>query len=106
MCPAHYQRFLKGINMMAPIRDRTRKSEVVAQCAEKGCDRKSASKGRCWGHYQRLRRGQSMTKPLRARRRKVEIPAHCLERGCELPPHANGMCSVHNQRAYNRSKKK
>jgi hypothetical protein len=55
-CKAHYQRRLRGKEILTPINPRPGAS-VRKTCAVEGCDKFAVSVGMCNAHYQRSRRG-------------------------------------------------
>lgn len=61
-CGTHYSRWKAGKDLEAPIRPKTRASDI---CAIDGCGRKYAGKGLCTLHWQRQRDGVPLDKPIR-----------------------------------------
>lgn len=69
LCPAHYQRKRRGLDLTKPLREYAPTEDWVGTpCKVDDCERKATAKGYCHTHYERVRRGQK--DPLRPIRRK------------------------------------
>lgn len=91
-CPAHLQRWMRGVEVAVPLRSRVAASPE--RCSEEGCAFSVKAKGLCPAHYAKyLRHGHT-----RFRDRKTPSKP-CGVEGCESHLYANGVCHRHYIRA-------
>jgi len=77
-CSTHYERWRRGSDLDAPIRQR-----LAPDCTVAGCPRRAVARGWCLGHYQVLR----------------DTPP-CSVEGCTRKQKCRGYCSVHYRRLH------
>lgn len=63
LCPGHYQRQRKGLDVNVPLRDF--KPNRFKNCTIEGCDLPHDSKGLCQAHYARQKLGIPLDQPIK-----------------------------------------
>lgn len=91
-CNAHYQRWVKGTSMNAPIRFDPRLEGI---CVVDGCIAPRKARGLCRLHYHRLKRGVALDRSFRRSGGPCDIA------GCNGRASRVGLCEAH----YSRHKK-
>jgi len=126
LCGAHYQRWLKGLDLERPIEARRntctidgcekrhvaqgycsmhyhrllKTGEIVTDappCSVDECERPHKARGFCEAHYLRHKKGADMA-PLIAE--KIARDPICIVQGCEKPHGSLGYCNAHYRRFY------
>lgn len=90
-CPAHLQRWMRGVEVAVPLR--ARDTTPKEHCSEPDCLEPVKAKGRCKMHYARLLRHGHTKYPDRKR-----PPKPCSIAGCENHAYAGALCSQHYAR--------
>lgn len=90
-CPAHLQRWMRGVEVAVPLRSRDMSHPDL--CSENGCEQPVKAKGLCHTHYARLLRHGHTKYPDR---KKPVKP--CTYPGCQNHLYANGLCNQHYTR--------
>lgn len=97
-CPAHLQRWMRGVDVNVVLRSRD--TTPKEHCSEPDCLEAVKAKGLCKMHYARLLRHGHTRFPDRK-----TPPKPCSITGCENHAYAKGMCNQHYARERNFSGK-
>lgn len=90
-CPAHLQRWMRGVDVNVMLRERD--TTAKEHCVETDCLNPVKAKGLCQMHYARLLRYGHTKYPDRKRPAKP-----CSMDGCENHAYAKGLCHAHYMR--------
>lgn len=90
-CPAHLQRWMRGVDVNVVLRSRD--ATPKEHCSEPECLETVKAKGLCKMHYARLLRHGFLTAKMRAKE-----PKACTVLGCENHQYAKGICHPHYAR--------